>query len=186
MDISIYNNPWRYAVTDNLVDDSLITSIQGTFADHNHQNHYYIDHPMCNDFQALLKTSEDKIFNNLNYWFSLFPQHKIFNQYEMLTYVSRQLAGHEYRVHDEDSRKAISFVTYIWPKTGHGTSIHKTANKSEFFDIPWKIGRSFIFSGISGKTWHSYRSGDTPRITLNHFVVQKGTANQFKPDHPGA
>jgi len=185
MDISIYNNPWRYAVTDNLIDSTLIDTIQKTFSAHDHQNHYYVDHPMCRESQQLLQKSEDKIFNNLNYWFSLFPQHRKFDHYEMLTYVSRQFAEHEYHVHDEDSRKSISFVTYIWPESGHGTSIHKTADKSNFFEIQWKVGRSFIFSGIAGKTWHSYKSGLTPRLTLNHFIVQKGTAIQFKPSQPG-
>lgn len=186
MNIEIHNSPWRYAVTDNLINSKVIETIQNVLADHDHQNHYYPDHSIWGKHGSIIEQTGKDILNNFDYWSSLFPNYQKYSEYEILTYASRQLPGHEYPIHDEHPKKAISFVTYIYPDSGQGTSLYKQqASDQLFYTIPWKIGRTFIFAGEPNITWHSYQSGNSVRITLNHFIIEKGTTKTFKPDQPG-
>jgi len=178
---SFYDQPWPHATIDDLIDSKTIQWIQQKTINDDNQGHYYADHYIWDGNGLTIENTGKDIIANLDDWFTMFPSHNKFEEYEMLTYVSKQSAGHRYPIHDEHPYKCLSFVTYVYPEQGCGTSLYQTENDQTAFDtIPWQVGRTFVFAGQTGKTWHSYESGPNTRITLNHFVIKKGELMSFK------
>ena len=77
----------------------------------------------------------------------------------------------EHPIHDEAENKVLSAVTYLYPTQGQGTLLYD-GNKDFVKQIPWKPNRTMIFAGETGVTWHSYKSTDNVRLTLNSFFLK--------------
>ena len=75
----------------------------------------------------------------------------------------------------ETISKIWSSVTYITPEKNCGTKMYTESVKESLVkEVDWKPNTTMIFTGIDGKTWHSYNSTeDSNRITLNLFLKRK-------------
>lgn len=75
-------------------------------------------------------------------------------------------------IHDDKANlnKMMTLVIYISPTDDIGTSIYTTANETDYHStVAWKPNTALLFCPQSNVTWHSFVSGDTPRITLNLY-----------------
>lgn len=79
--------------------------------------------------------------------------------------------GYQYPAHCDHSKKILSAITYILPKSGNGTVLYNK-DKVKAKTIEWQPNRTLIFAPQDGLTWHSYGNGDYQlRITLNQYLI---------------
>lgn len=83
-----------------------------------------------------------------------------------------QPQGYQYRPHCDHPSKIWTFVTYISPSESIGTVLMSNSNGKDSITIDWSLGKTLIFAGDNDVTWHSYQSGNQPRITLCGFMIK--------------
>lgn len=75
-------------------------------------------------------------------------------------------------IHDDgdEEDKTVIAVIYLDPIESLGTNLYSTCSQNNLVDtIEWRPNRAFIFHPIKNKTWHSFNSGDLPRLTINFY-----------------
>lgn len=76
-------------------------------------------------------------------------------------------------IHDDKANlnKMMTFVIYVSPEEDTGTLIYTSPDKDTGYHstIPWKPNSGILFCPQHNVTWHTYVSGNTPRITLNLY-----------------
>lgn len=75
------------------------------------------------------------------------------------------------KIHDEAYDKTASVVVYLYPTYSIGTALYERNDRNSFCkEIVWKQNTAMLFCGEKNVTWHDFRSGDHPRVTLNFFL----------------
>jgi len=76
----------------------------------------------------------------------------------------------DYPIHDENIKKILSCVVYVMPEESRGTILYDK-DKNFVKELEWKPNTMFIFPGLEGITWHSYKCiPGSYRITINTFL----------------
>ena len=115
----------------------------------------------------------------------VFPNHRWYDDLVVSAYIGvTPPAPYNHIIHSETISKIWSSVTYITPEKNCGTKMYTESVKESLVkEVDWKPNTTMIFTGIDGKTWHSYNSTeDSNRITLNLFLKRKqGVKEYFYP-----
>jgi len=116
---------------------------------------------------------EERIYDFLELLLELSPNSDL--PAEFHTAFQLQQAGLRYLNHDESYLKLLSVIIFIDPEHNYGTWLYDTQRQN--YDSPtkkieWKPNRAFIFSGVKGKTWHSFSAdpSEKSRIGVGFFL----------------
>lgn len=174
--MQINNFPWPWVSIDDHVDPIFLAKLQTLPQIFKHYKHYFLHDPevaVCRDeFSQHLQN----IYQSRDFWFNTFPNRRHFKEYDICGHISWQTADHAYPVHDEHPDKVLSFISYIWPESNLGTALHALENSPPVITVDWRPGRTLVFAGQNQKTWHSYKSQGSPRLTVCAFIVKKGSS----------
>ena len=125
------------------------------------------------------------VYENRRELCDVFPNHRWFDDLVVTAYIGvTPPAPYDHIIHSETLSKIWSSVTYITPEKNCGTKMYTESVKESLAkEVEWTPNTTMIFTGIDGKTWHSYNSTEqSNRITLNLFLKQKqGTKEYFYP-----
>jgi hypothetical protein len=179
--LSISNDPWPHVVIDDHYDEqllknatremfSLLTSDKNEFVVKSGNNIFISKNNLYTNakFPITQKLLQSK---NVNELLELFPDHRDYTNLRLYGECILCLTSAEHPVHDESEDKVLSSVTYLYPSSGQGTMLYDQ-KKNFVKQILWKPNRTMVFAGKSGVTWHSYRSTDSIRLTLNTFLMR--------------
>lgn len=164
------NDPWPHLIIDNLYDTSVVRQ---EIVEYIKQKPMYLSENTTNitNFNSLPLTKELSNSVDLLKYLDKFKHRPVKNPV-VETDISINLPNNAYRIHDENKRKILSFVTYIHPAKSYGTILYDK-DKNYVKEVTWKPNRTMVFAGKTGHTWHNFKSGDHVRITMNSFIVDK-------------
>lgn len=74
-------------------------------------------------------------------------------------------------IHDDGSNdKTMIMIIYLYPNKSYGTRLYKTEQEESFVrEVEWKTNRAFILPCMTDVSWHSFRSNDDERISINFY-----------------
>lgn len=168
--MTFYQEPWPHLIIDDFFEPEVFEKMRKEIGLFIGGSKIESRQTLYKDFTSLPVTAEALASTDFESYVSHFKEHRPFEKLYRSSEVSFCLRDFSYPVHDEASSKVLSVVVYIAPDQGIGTGIHDL-EKNHVFDVEWKPNRALIFAGLTGKTWHSYRSApDGLRVTLNTFL----------------
>lgn len=181
-----FKSPFKYILLDNFIESETFDKLKNQIF-----SLKLVLDKQNRDFRTIIRFSKDgKIIDSEGVTLDVFKE--IFEQInqdslEMLKNLApKKLSLYDYseiRIqkapkfydsgpHTDSTQKLLSTVTYIYPKKGEGTFLHKGNNQRVFSQIEWKENRCFAFSRIENKTWHSWRSNSqNGRFTLIYTLL---------------
>lgn len=172
MEGTMFQSPWQHLVVDDLYDITGVVEEVKTYIRKN--ANVLVEGSKTITFEnfdelPITKSQLDKV--DLLQYLEHFDHRPVKNPV-VENHINVNLPNHEYRIHDELPRKILSVVTYLSPNVSYGTLLYDE-NKNFSHEVEWQLGRTMIFAGDTGRTWHNFKSGDKIRITLNSFIVDK-------------
>ena len=193
----VSQDPWPHTVTANHIDKEsfsrLLKSCEGlleiNLRDMPTHKKTTENHIQPKDFKAFgidwhddISDISKQIYDNAKELCDVFPEHRWFNNLCVSAYVGvTPPAPYDHIIHQETTSKIWSSVTYITPERNCGTKMYTEESKDTFVkEAPWEPNTTMIFSGVEGKTWHSYNSTeDSNRITLNFFIKDRDRTKEW-------
>ena len=125
----------------------------------------------------ILLDSNEKLLDSISAITSNYPNHRRFDSVMSLPKFHILPPNFSLTIHDEAYDKACSVVVYMSELENSGTAIYsKNSLDSIVAKVPWKQNRSLLFCGEQNVTWHSFRSNNNQRVTLNYFIQKNVTA----------
>ena len=181
LEAPVINSPWQHCYIDNVLPPELWDAVNEAatlMAPHVKQGSYSIDITESLDF-GVPQSTIDMI---VEYSDALLEIHK-----EVLGKFSHtSLTKHGYisdirwnfsknrlePIHDDKANinKMMTFVIYVSPDRDTGTVIYTEPHEHGYHStVPWTPNSGILFCPEDQVTWHTYQSGNTPRITLNLY-----------------
>ncbi len=127
-----------------------------------------------------LETRTQHIYQQLTHTIRLdwyednFPTHRKYDNARWDFNINIAPPHYDYPIHDEAPRKILSIIHYVYGDESTEGTVLYDENKQYVTTIEWKPNRALVFAALDGITWHSYRSGNSPRITANTFLTRTG------------
>ena len=193
----VLTDPWPHTVTYDHIDkesfEKLLHSCRGlleiNLRDMPTHKKTTENHIQPKDFKAFgidwydeISDISQKIYDNAKSLCDVFPEHRWFHNLCVSAYVGvTPPAPYDHIIHQETTSKIWSSVTYITPEKNCGTKMYLKEERDSFVkEAPWKPNTSMIFTGVEGKTWHSYNSTEeSNRITLNFFIKDRDSTKEW-------
>ena len=122
------------------------------------------------------------IYENRKELCDVFPKHRWADGLVVTAYIGvTPPKPYQHNIHQETETKIWSSVTYITPEKNCGTQMYTEGKKESLAkEAQWKPNSTMVFTGVVGKTWHSYHSTEeSNRITLNFFIKNKEGVKEF-------
>jgi hypothetical protein len=80
-------------------------------------------------------------------------------------------ANSNYEIHEDKVEKILSGIVYLTKEKNIGTLIHNSKKDKKPDEIQWEENKLFLFSSRYVGFWHSYRSNQKKRYTMNLNLV---------------
>ena len=175
--VKTFSDPWHHLVADNFLNFDFLENLYGEaqlkLQNKKFGNFLFNDRNFSR--QTLLSHAEfeHQLLSNCRLILAeYFPRHRMLIKPTLSSYLAVHPVGYIFLPHCDRFDKVLSTVTYIDKQSNNGTYLYQN-KRSNPIQIDWKANRCLIFAGQTGKTWHSYSSGTTPRITFSAFVADK-------------
>jgi hypothetical protein len=175
---SLLTDPWPHLVIDNYFDDCLAEKATKEIIDFikasKPKNKQTVIRSTDYDFEQLFPVTKQYISSNIvnESLLSIFPRTREYTTLNTYSEINICLGDFSYPIHDENTAKVLSAVTYLFPKVSRGTLIYDS-DKNFYKEVEWKQNRTLIFAPLDDITWHSYEVSNIPvRITINSFLIR--------------
>lgn len=175
------DDPWQHCVIDEVFDNTLWSAVHEAatlMAPHIEDGAYSIDLIEALDY-GVPQSTIDMI---VDYSDSLLGIHKevigkfshmSFSKYGYINDIRWSFAKNcVWAIHDDKANlnKIMTFVIYVSPEQDTGTLLYTHVTPESYHStINWNPNSGMLFCPEHEVTWHTYKAGDTPRITLNIY-----------------
>jgi hypothetical protein len=183
IDSEIVKHPWEHQVVDDFFNKhdfeelnractKLYSIYEQSTRTRNKINIYDAKIYIGEEAVKIIENLNTQILNNLNKIFLNYTDYRKYDEYYIIPFFQILNPNSSYEhIHVDDVNTTTTIVVYMNPIDSIGTILYTSDIEESYIEtIEWKQNRGIIFCNIDNKTWHNYKTENSPRITLNFFI----------------